>query len=70
LENAEGKEGDATLDASNVKMENLEVGGGKCLRGKWQSVLNVTETWILPPAVLLASVAYALLAIVFYNKDV
>ena len=42
MENAEGKEGDATLDASKVKKEILEVGGGKCLRGKWQSVLNVT----------------------------
>ena len=42
MEKAEGKEGIATVDASKVKNENLEVAGGKCLRGKWLSVLNVT----------------------------
>ena len=39
---AEGKEGIATVDASKVKEENLEVAGEKCLRGKWQSALNFT----------------------------
>ena len=29
----------------------------------------ISETWILPFAVLFAIVAYALLAIVFYNND-
>ena len=38
----EDKERIATVDASKVKEENLEVAGGKCLRGKWQRVLNVT----------------------------
>ena len=42
MENAEGKEAIATVDVSKVKEENLEVAGGKCLRGKWLSVLNVT----------------------------
>ena len=42
MEKAEHKEGIATVDASKVKEENLEVAGGKCLRGKWLSVLNVT----------------------------
>ena len=28
-----------------------------------------SETWILPSAVLLAIVAYAVLAIAFYNND-
>ena len=42
MEKAEGKEGIATVDASKAKEENLEVAGGKCLRGKWLSVLNVT----------------------------
>ena len=31
--------------------------------------LYFSETWILPFAVLSAMVAYAVLAIVFYNKD-
>ena len=97
MEKAEAKEGIATVDASKVKEENLEVAGGKCLRGKWQSALNITgeifnralmkvvlvtikavnmtklkyfsEIWILPSAVLLAMVAYTLLAVVFYNND-
>ena len=101
MEKAEVKENRANVDASKAKEENLEVAGGKCSIGKWQSVLNVTgeifncspmkvnignyqsreyvvlkpklkyfsETWILPSAVLLASVAYALLAIAFYNND-
>ena len=42
MEKAEGKEGITTVDASKAKEENLEVAGGKCLRGKWLSVLNVT----------------------------
>ena len=101
MDKAEGKENRATVDASKAKEENLEVAGGKCLRGFWLSALNVTgeifnqfpmkvifvtfkteeyvvpkpklkyfsETWILPFAVLFAMVAYAVLAIVFYNKD-
>ena len=32
----------ATVDASKVKEENLEVAGGKCWRGFWLSALNVT----------------------------
>ena len=95
------KENTATVDGSKVKEEELEVAGGKCWRGKWQSVLKFTgeifnrfpmkvifatvkasqyvvlklkwkqisETWILPFTVLFAMVAYAVLAIVFYNKD-
>ena len=99
MKKAEGKENRATVDASKVKEENLEVAGGKCWRGFWLSALNVTgeivnqfpmniifvtakvklriscnkkyfsETWILPSAVLLAMVAYTVLAIAFYNKD-
>ena len=98
----EDKESIATVDASKVKEENLEVAGGKCLRRKWRSGLNVTgeifnpspmkvifitlyqsreyivlkpklkyfsETWILPSVVLLAMVAYTVLAIAFYNND-
>ena len=42
MEKAEGKEGIATVDASKVEEENLEVAGGKCFRGFWLSVLNVT----------------------------
>ena len=42
MEKAEGKENRATVDASKAKEENLEVAGGKCLRGFWLSVLNVT----------------------------
>ena len=50
MEKAEAKEGIATVDASKVKEENLEVTGGKCLRGKWQSALNVTgEIFNLSP---------------------
>ena len=37
-----GKEGIATVAASKVKEENLEVAGGKCWRGFWLSALNVT----------------------------
>ena len=80
---------DKQSKASKVKEEKLEVAGGKCWRGKWLSVLQVTgelklgnqivsplfliqnfsETWILPFAVLSAMVAYAIVAIVFYNTD-
>ena len=42
LEKAEGKENRATVDASKVKEENLEVTGERCLRGFWLSALNVT----------------------------
>ena len=42
MHKAEGKEGIATVDASKKKEENFEVAGGKCWRGKWLSVLNVT----------------------------
>ena len=42
MEKAEGAEGIATLDASKAKEENLEVAGGKCLRGFWLSALKVT----------------------------
>ena len=99
LYTTEVKENRATVDASKVKEENLEVAGGKCWRGFWLSALNITgeifnqfpvkvifvtvkdklriscyrkyfsETWILPFAVLFAMVAYAVLAIVFYNND-
>ena len=80
---------DKQSKASKVKEEKLEIAGGKCWRGKWLSVLQVTgelklgnqigsllfliqnfsETWILPFAVLSAMVAYAIVAIVFYNTD-
>ena len=33
------KENTATVDGSKVKEEELEVAGGKCWRGKWQSAL-------------------------------
>ena len=36
------------------------------LKLKWK---QISETWILPFTVLFAMVAYAVLAIVFYNKD-
>ena len=42
MEKAEDKEGIATVVASKVKEENLEVAGGKCWRGFWLSALNVT----------------------------
>ena len=42
LEKAEDKENTATVDASKVKEENLEVAGGRCLRGFWLNVLCVT----------------------------
>ena len=42
LDEAEGKEKRATVDASKAKEENLEVAGGKCWRGFWLSALNVT----------------------------
>ena len=42
LDEAKGKENRATVDASKAKEENLEVAGGKCWRGFWLSVLNVT----------------------------
>ena len=42
LKKAEEKENTATIDASKVKEENLEVTGGKCRKGFWQNVLCVT----------------------------
>ena len=42
LKKAEGKEGTETVEGSKVKEEKLEVAGGKCWRGKWQSVLKFT----------------------------
>ena len=42
MKKAEGTENRATVDASKVKEENLEVAGGKCWRGFWLSALNVT----------------------------
>ena len=42
MEKAEGKENRANVDGSKAKEENLEVAGGKCWRGFWLSVLNVT----------------------------
>ena len=36
------------------------------LKLKWK---QISETWILPFTVLFSMVAYAVLAIVFYNKD-
>ena len=39
---ADDKESTATVDASKVKEENLEVAGGRCWRGLWLNVLNVT----------------------------
>ena len=42
MEKAEDEEGIATVDASKVKEEILEVVGGKCWRGFWLKALNVT----------------------------
>ena len=42
LYTTEVKENRATVDASKVKEENLEVAGGKCWRGFWLSALNIT----------------------------
>ena len=38
----EDKENTVTFEGSKVKEEKLEVAGGKCWRGFWQSVLCVT----------------------------
>ena len=42
LEKAEGKENRATVDASKVKEENLEVAGGRCW--KWVSLRALEKT--------------------------
>ena len=42
MKRAKDKESTATVDGSKVKEEKLEVAGGKCWRGFWLSVLNVT----------------------------
>ena len=42
LKKAEDKENRASVEASKVKEEKLEVAGGKCWRGKWQSGLKFT----------------------------
>ena len=42
LKKGEGKESTETVEGSKVKEEKLEVAGGKCWRGFWQSVLCVT----------------------------
>ena len=42
LKKAEDKENTATIDASKVKEENLEVAGRKCWKGFWLNVLCVT----------------------------
>ena len=36
------KESTPSVEGSKVKEENLEVAGGKCWRGKWQSALCLT----------------------------
>ena len=58
LEKAEGKEKKATVDESKAKEENLEVVGGKCWRGFWLSVLNITGEIIncFPIHVLLVTI--------------
>ena len=38
----EDKESRASVDGSKVKEETLEDAGGKCWRGKWQNVLELT----------------------------
>ena len=42
MKGAKAEESTATVDGSKVKEEKLEVAGGKCWRGFWLSVLNVT----------------------------
>ena len=42
MEKAEGEERRASVDDSKAKEENLEIAGGKCWRGFWMSVLNIT----------------------------
>ena len=42
MKKAEDKKSTATVEASKVKEENLEVAGEKCWRGKWQSALKFT----------------------------
>ena len=42
LKKGEDKENRATVEGSKVKEGKLEVAGGKCWRGFWQSVLCVT----------------------------
>ena len=42
MKKVEDQEITATVDGSNVKEEKLEVAGGKCWRGKWQSGLKFT----------------------------
>ena len=42
LKKAKDEESRATVEGSKVKEVNLEVAGGKCWRGFWLSVLNVT----------------------------
>ena len=42
MKKAEDKENTTTVETSKVKEENLEVIGGKCWRGFWLNVLNVT----------------------------
>ena len=39
---ADDKESTATVEASKVKEEKLEVAGGRCWRGFWQSLLCIT----------------------------
>ena len=42
MKKAEDNKSTATVEASKVKEEKLEVAGGKCWRGKWLSALCVT----------------------------
>ena len=42
MKKAEDKESTPSVEGSKVKEEKLEVAGGKCWRGKWQSVLKFT----------------------------
>ena len=48
LKKANDKENTATVEGSKVKEEKLEVAGGKCWKGEWQSALCFTgETFNL-----------------------
>ena len=42
MKKAEDKESTPSVEGSKVKEEKLEVAGGKCWRGKWQSALKFT----------------------------
>ena len=42
MKKGEDKESTPSVEGSKVKEEKLEVAGGKCWRGKWQSGLKFT----------------------------